>query len=128
MAGSELYAVAHKAMRLVYVAGPFKGPTAWKVEQNIRAAETAALEIWKLGHAALCPHTMSRFYGDDMREIMLQGTMLMMSRCDAVLVVGEHWNSVGTKEETERARNLKIPVFYGMPELASWLLPLSTAK
>lgn len=43
-------------MKLVYLAGPFRGPTKWDVVQNIRRAESYALEIWKLGAACICPH------------------------------------------------------------------------
>ena len=49
-------------MKLVYIAGPFRGSSAWDIEENIRVAERAALEVWKMGAAALCPHTNTRFF------------------------------------------------------------------
>lgn len=32
-------------MKTVYVAGKYRGANAWEIEQNIRAAEEAGLEI-----------------------------------------------------------------------------------
>ena len=49
-------------MKVVYVAGPFRGPNAWEIEENIRRAERLALEVWRLGCACLCPHTNTRFF------------------------------------------------------------------
>ena len=31
------------------VAAPFRADNAWEVEQNVRAAEGVALELWRLG-------------------------------------------------------------------------------
>ena len=49
-------------MKVVYIAGPFRGPNAWEIEQNIRRAESLALEVWRAGAAALCPYTNTRFF------------------------------------------------------------------
>ena len=49
-------------MKVIYVAGPFRAATTWKIEQNCRLAEELALEVWKLGCAAICPHINSRFF------------------------------------------------------------------
>jgi len=33
-------------MRVVYIAGPYRAPNAWEIEENIRRAERIALHIW----------------------------------------------------------------------------------
>ena len=32
-------------MKVGYIAGPFRGPNSWEIENNIRRAETLALEV-----------------------------------------------------------------------------------
>lgn len=49
-------------MKVIYIAGPFRGPDSWAIEQNVRAAEALALEVWRMGAVAYCPHAMTRFY------------------------------------------------------------------
>ena len=49
-------------MKVVYVAGPFRGRDSWEIESNIRRAEALALEVWRAGAAALCPHANTRFF------------------------------------------------------------------
>lgn len=36
-------------MRIIYVAGPFRGSNAWEIEQNIRRAEAVGLAVAKVG-------------------------------------------------------------------------------
>ena len=63
-------------MKVIYVAGKYRGPNAWAIEQNIRAAENVAAEIWSCGHAALCPHANSRHMeGVTSDEAFLAGTL-----------------------------------------------------
>lgn len=113
-------------MKLVYIAGPFRAPTAWGIEQNIRRAETLSLEVWKLGAAALCPHANTRFFhGLCTDQTWIDGTLEMLRRCDAVLVCADSENSSGTRGEIEEARRIGIPVFHERPDgvgaLREWL-------
>ena len=100
-------------MPVVYVAGPFRAPTPWLIEQNVRTAEAASLEIWKLGAAALCPHTNTRFFQHSAPdEVWIEGTLELLRRCDALVLVGDRWReSTGTVKELELAHRLGLPVF-----------------
>jgi nucleoside 2-deoxyribosyltransferase len=99
-------------MRLIYVAGPFRAPNSWAIEQNIRRAETVALELWRMGAAVICPHANTRFYqGAAPDEVWLEGDLEMLGRCDAVVLV-ENWEkSAGTMAERSYAKLHNIPVF-----------------
>lgn len=105
-------------MKVVYVAGPFRGANAWEVEQNVREAEEISLEIWRLGAAVICPHANTRFFqGAAPDEVWINGTMEILRRCDAVVVVrtaGKRSRkiSTGTIEEIREALYLRKPVFY----------------
>jgi hypothetical protein len=106
----------------VYIAGKFRGPDSWAMEQNIRAAETLALEVWRLGAAALCPHTNTRFYqGAAPDQVWLDGDLELLRRCDALLTVDNWLDSVGAREEVRFARAAGIPVFHTLAELQAWL-------
>lgn len=109
-------------MRVVYVAGPFRGPNSWEIEQNIRRAETLALEVWRLGAAAVCPHTNTRFYqgaADD--SVWLDGDLEILSRCDAILMTSDWRRSSGASAEHEFAVCQDIPVFYDLDSLRRFL-------
>lgn len=103
-------------MKVVYIAGPYRGPNAWAIEQNIRRAEDAAVLVWKAGMAALCPHANARHMleGNVTDEHALAGTLEMMQRCDAVLLVDDWKRSDGSRKEVREAMRL------GLPVLRSW--------
>lgn len=102
-------------MRVVYIAGKFRGATPWQVEQNVRAAEAAALEVMRRGHMALCPHKNTQhFDGELPDEFFLEGTKELLRRCDAVLLVPGWQDSVGAcGEVVEALERVGIPVFGG---------------
>jgi nucleoside 2-deoxyribosyltransferase len=82
------------------------------MEQNIRRAETLALEVWKLGAACLCPHTNTRFFQNAAPDkSFLDGDLELLRRCDAVLLTLDWERSRGARAEVEFAQQLKIPVF-----------------
>jgi nucleoside 2-deoxyribosyltransferase len=111
--------------RVIYVAGPFRGPNSWEIEQNIRRAEELALEVWRMpGLSALCPHMNTRHYqGVLPDEVWLEGDLEQMSRCDAVLVVPNWIKSQGTTAEIRHAESRGIPVFYSLGDLHAWAFP-----
>lgn len=99
-------------MKVVYVAGKYRGPNAWAVEGNIRHASQFAAQVWSFGIAALCPHTNSAHMegiADD--AMFLAGTLEMMRRCDAVLLIPGWQDSAGARAEAAEADRLGIPVF-----------------
>lgn len=109
-------------MKVVYVAGPFRGNSAWDIECNIRRAETLALEVWRLGAAALCPHTNTRFFQNAAPdEVWLKGDLELLKRCDAVVLTPDWIKSSGARAEVEFAEKLGIPVFHTLNHLEGWL-------
>ncbi len=109
-------------MRVVYIAGPFRGKSSWDIEQNIRRAEELALEVWRAGYACLCPHTNTRFFqgaADD--HYWLDGDLEMLARCDAVLLTPDWARSSGARAEAAQADRLGIPVFESLDALKAGL-------
>jgi len=105
-------------MKVVYVAGPFRGKSSWDMEQNIRRAETLALEVWRAGFACICPHTNTRFYqGAAPDQVWLDGDLEMLRRCDAVLMTPDWGRSTGATAERNLAIDAGIRVCYNLPDL-----------
>jgi len=109
-------------MKVVYVAGPFRGPDSWAIENNIRRAETLALEVWRSGAAAVCPHTNTRFYqGAAPDKVWLEGDLAILSRCDAILMTPDWERSSGARAERDYAVELGIKVFDNIEGLRAWI-------
>lgn len=109
-------------MPVVYVAGPYRGPHAWAIEENIRRAERLALDVWRLGAAALCPHTNTRHYqgaADD--ALWLEGDLAMLAKCDALIVTDDWQRSSGARAEVAFAEARGIPVCLTLDDLACWI-------
>ncbi len=118
-------------MKLVYVAGPYRATNpktgksdAWGVQSNIMRAMGLALEVWKAGGAALCPHANTMFYQDAAGindEVWLNGDLVMLERCDAILMTPDYERSSGARAELDHAKMRGIPVFFEMNSLKSWM-------
>lgn len=104
------------------MAGKFRGPDSWAVENNIRRAEELALEVWRIGAAAICPHTNTRFYqGAAPDHVWLDGDLAILAKCDAVLLHPNWEGSRGSKAEKAFADGLGIPVFFRLEDLGRWI-------
>jgi len=98
-------------MKVAYVAGPFRGPNAWVIEENIRRAERLALDLWAAGFAVICPHTNTRFYQGALPDnVWLDGDLEILARCDLLVCTPDWERSSGARAEVAFARSRGIPV------------------
>ena len=103
---------------IVFIVGSYRGASAWKIEQNIRRAESVALDVWKAGHVAVCAHAMTRYYQDELpADVWLSGIRRIMARCDAVLAIPGWLQSEGSVLEVAVAREHGLPIYYGAGQL-----------
>jgi nucleoside 2-deoxyribosyltransferase len=108
--------------KLIFISGPFRARTAWDIECNIRRAEELALEVWRLGHPAICPHSNTRFFQDAAPdEVWLDGYIEMLRRCDAMILTEDWEQSSGTLAERAYAIEHGIPVFTDLTSLKEFL-------
>lgn len=107
-------------MKLVYVAGPFRsmntdGSTnCWGIQKNVMRAMDVALEVWKGGHVAICPHSNTMFFqnADGVPDgAWLKGDLIILEKCHAMVLVEGWHRSSGTREEIKFANQNKIPVY-----------------
>lgn len=102
------------ARELVYVSGPYRAETERKVLLNIRAAERIACALWEMGYVAICPHKNTEHFGGVVPdEVFLEGDLVIIERCDLVVVRHKGWyRSEGTMKEVRHAHSLLKPVYW----------------
>ena len=106
----------------VYIAGPYRAPTAWMRECQIREAERAGFNVATMGAVPVIPHTMFRFFDGTLVDgYWLDATLSLLDRCDAVLLVGDWERSEGTLGEIQAAKKKRKPVFELAYDLERWL-------
>lgn len=97
---------------LVYVAGPYRAPTAWGIECNIVAARQLGARVAALGAYPVIPHSnTAHFDGLGPDELWLAGTLELMRRCDAVALLDTWQSSSGARAEHAEAERLGLPRF-----------------
>jgi nucleoside 2-deoxyribosyltransferase len=110
-------------VKVVYVAGPFRGKDHYEIHTNICNAEALALKVWRLGAVALCPHlNTAHFQNAAPDDVWLDGDLELLRRCDAVIMTADWQRSSGATAEHAFAKQHGIPVFYSIYALQDWLL------
>ena len=97
---------------LIYVAGPYRAPSRWHVEQNIRAAEDVGALIAQAGAYPVIPHANTRGYFEGLApdELWLAGTLRLLKACDGAVFIRGWGRSTGATEEHSAAIHLGMPV------------------
>ncbi len=109
---------------LVYVAGPFSAPDRAGVEHNIRKAVDLGIEVAKLGAVPVIPHANTadpRFESLHDYRFWIAGTLALLERCDAIIMTPDWQLSRGAVGEFDRANALKMPTFFNVGELESYM-------
>jgi hypothetical protein len=98
---------------LVYIIGPFTGPTNWAIQQNVQAAERVMFDVVQAGAMPQCPHTNSRnFHGVGTPEFWYGGTRVWLAVCHAAVVMPNWELSKGSCDEVKDAQGRGQPLFY----------------
>lgn len=99
--------------KVIFISGPYRAGTPYQIQENIRKAEAVALEVWKRGDIALCPHkNTALFDGECLDYVWLEGDLELLRRCDGMILVPGWENSSGVKAEIAEALKLGIPIEY----------------
>ena len=104
-------------MKRIYVAGPYSADNVLDVLRNIGRGQMVCAKLFISGYAPFCPWHDKTYVFDNFDSDLSVGLFYDYSNAwlevsDAVLVLPDSYNSKGTRCEIERARELKIPVFY----------------
>ena len=98
---------------LLYVAGPYSGATEYVITANIENAAIIAQQLWDEGFSVICPHTNTSHFTHDKTSYndYIEGDLVMLARCDGIVMIDRWEQSKGAIGEKERAELLNIPVF-----------------
>ena len=99
--------------KLLYVAGPYSGD----IEQNIKNAERVSINLIRSGFHVMTPHKNTSGYEQYEDEEITYQTWIDMDlnllwRCDALYVMKNSEQSIGTQNEIEFALNNGIEIIY----------------
>ena len=96
-------------MRLVYVAGPFRGD----VPRNVETALAWGRRVVRAGALAVVPHLLGREFGPVRPDETwwLKAKLELLRRCDGVLLIPGWERSSGSVNERNEALRLNLPVF-----------------
>lgn len=101
------------SLKLAYVSGKYtdeRGPAF--AELNINKAAHVAMQLWSMGIPCICPHANTKhFDGVTDYETFMDGDILMVDRCDLVVMMDNWKTSSGAMREWHRAIAFGIPVF-----------------
>lgn len=113
-------------MKKVYVAGKYSDDNVLDVLGNISRGIKLCKDLFLLGYAPFCPwldHQYVLQMSDWERKkltvpMFWNYSMAWLEVSDCMLVIPERIEeSKGVQAEIARARELNIPVYYGLPEL-----------
>lgn len=110
-------------MKTVYVAGAMNSNNILGVLENIQRGIYYGGQVLQLGLAPFVPHldVFFKMLGGEDLNIPMQHyydyTMEFLTRCDCMLVCPKFENSLGTKAEIDKAKELGIPIYYSLEEL-----------
>ena len=100
-------------MKLLYIAAPYRAKKVVQLQQNIHEARLMSQYYWTQGYAVICPHLNSANFDELMPDkVFLQGTMLILSRCDSIAMHPDWEQSIGCISEHDYAYDHKYEIFY----------------
>ena len=109
-------------MKVIYVAGPLVAADHWEIRHNINEAAALGLEVARLGHCPVIPHTNTGavFLGTLTPEFWYEATLELLRRCDAIILTPYWPKAKGAIAERDEACRRKMPIFYNLDELRRW--------
>ena len=112
-------------IRHVYIAGPFTAADSVGITKNVQRVIKAAADVVALGAYPVASHLLGQYMSDgggQDPDWWYEATREQMLRCDAVLVVGNFRDSVGTMAEIDAAEEAQMPVAYTLDMLKAQIL------
>lgn len=124
-------------MKLVYVAGPYRGASTWKIDRNINAAREWGMLVAMCGAYPVIPHSNTAHFDGTLDDrFWLEGTLELLSRCDGSIFIPGWTRSSGSRGEWTLTERLDIPALdleevdigSSAAALADWIAKLGNRK
>jgi hypothetical protein len=111
-------------MKLIYVAGPYRGPNALEIERNTRRAEELGVKVAMLGAMPMIPPANNRYFNGILDDrFWFLGNLEWMRRCDGAIFTRDWQRSSAARQEHDECERRGLPRFYTVEELQRWLGP-----
>jgi len=110
-------------MKRLYLAGSYSAPSVIQALENIRKGLRAGTEALLAGWAVFAPWADHQLFlqlreGEEIPLAVIQEHSLAWLEVSEAMLVLPGWeNSLGTRREIARARELEIPVFFSLEDL-----------
>ena len=106
---------------IIYIAGKYTDNSKTSIQKNILTSRKYAIKLWDRGFTVITPHLnvanfeylLKKTTYDDITE----GSLEIISRCDAVFMLPNWKRSNGAKIERKYAYSKNITVYYNLKEL-----------
>jgi len=100
-------------VKVAYIAGAYRASTLTEEMENIVKARKAAILFWRKGYAVICPHMNTAMFDAEIAtDIILEGDLAMLSRCDVVVALPNWKSSEGARREIAKAFSLHLKVIF----------------
>jgi len=102
------------AIPVVYVAGPYRGPSRAAIELNIQVARKVGALAALKGWSPIIPQANTGHLDEVVAlpdQFWLDATMELLRRCDALLLCPGWERSTGTLAEMDEASRLRLPIY-----------------
>jgi len=100
-------------LRVIYIAGKYRGTSENEVFENIMKARAKAKELWDEGYAVVCPHTNTMFMGSKLGDARyIKGDLEILQRCDVIYMMNGWEGSEGATKELEKAKEMRLGVIF----------------
>ena len=114
---------------VLYVAGPYRADTIYKIKKNIERAEEVAMDIWRSGFSVICPHKNTAFFDGELSDdSWMIGGLEVLKRCDGLYLINGWEYSTGSVKEMEYARDNGIPIFHDISHAVEYFKERVDAK
>jgi len=89
-----------RLLPLIYIAGPFRGPTPLDVRRNVEAARDLGLCVAAAGGYPVVPHMMTAEFDKQLDDqFWIDGTLAILMRCDGLVLTPNWERSSGARME-----------------------------
>ena len=97
---------------VAYVSGRYRGSSPAEIWANIMKAREVAMDLWRMGYVALCPHLNTMLF-DGVRPDAdwLAGDLVLLRRCNLIVMVPGWQESEGARAELREAIRLGLPAY-----------------
>jgi hypothetical protein len=101
---------------LLYTAGAYSANAGvGTVDENIAVARDVAVTLWDMGYTVICPHLNTAHFDDEIdlpNEVYVDRDLLIVERCDGIVMMPKWQQSRGAVRELEHALKHELEVFY----------------